>query len=97
MLLGSTSQRILNFSSQNLDNCRVFSMISLQFSIINISLSFKGVYTISLQFLRDLREEERKRERESVLKDWSLTNSLGYFDVTLTWILSGYVFWEFER
>ena len=38
-------------------------MISLQFSIINIFLSFKGVYTISLQHLRDLREEERKRER----------------------------------
>ena len=42
-------------------------MISLQFSIINIFLSFKGVYTISLQLLRDLREEEREEERESLL------------------------------
>ena len=31
-----------------------------------------------------MNEEERVRERESGLKDWSLTNSLGYFDVTLT-------------
>ena len=66
VLLGSTSQRIFNFSSQNLDNCRVFSMISLQFSFINIFLSFKGVYTISLQLLRDLRERKKERKRERV-------------------------------
>ena len=39
-------------------------MISLQFSFINIFLSFKEVHTISLQLLRDLREEEREEERE---------------------------------
>ena len=33
----------------------------------SLSLSFKGVYTISLQLLRDLREEEREEERESLL------------------------------
>ena len=33
---------LLVFLSLNLDNCRVFSMISLQFSIINIFLSFRG-------------------------------------------------------
>ena len=66
VLLGSTSQCILNYSSQNLDNCRVFSMLFLQFSLINIFLSFKEVYIISLQLLRDLREEEREEERGRV-------------------------------
>ena len=42
VLLRSTSQRILNFSLQNLDNCRDFSMISLQFFNINIFHSFRG-------------------------------------------------------
>ena len=45
-----------------------------------------------IQLLRDLRVKERKEERESGLKDWNLTNSLGYFDVTLTWFLRLYVF-----
>ena len=54
----------IGFSSQNLDNCRVFSMISLQFSIINIFLSFRGY----IQFHSDSsefweRKKERKRER----------------------------------
>ena len=66
VLLGSTSHRILNFLLQNLDNCLAFSMISLQFSIVNNFLSFKGVYTVSLQLLRNLREEERDEEREGV-------------------------------
>ena len=53
---------------------------------------FQGVNTISLQLLRDLREEERGEERECLL--WKIGVSqihLGYFDVTLTWFLSVYV------
>ena len=45
------------------------------------------------------RGRKRGRERESALKDWSLTNSLGYFDVTLTWFPRMYVFlgiWEMK-
>ena len=30
------------------------------------------------------------------MKDWSLTNSLAYFDVTLTWFLRMYALKEFE-
>ena len=94
VLLGSTSQLILNYSSQNHDNCRVFSMISLQFSIINIFLSFKEVYTISLQLLRDLKEEEREEERESLV--WKIGVSQVHWDI-LMWLWLGFsvcMFWE---
>ena len=62
------------------------SAFHCSFLILSFSfLSFWG-YT---QFHSNSSEiSERKkggRERESGLKDWSLTNSLGYFDVTLTW------------
>ena len=96
VFLSSTSQHILNFSSQNLDNYLVFSMISLQFSIINISFLSGGIYNFTPTPQRSERGRKR-RERESGLKDWSLTNSLGYFDVTLTWFLRMYVLEEFER
>ena len=52
-----------------------------------------GIYNFTPTPQRSERGRKRGRERESALKDWSLTNSLGYFDVTLTWFLSGYVFW----
>ena len=90
-LLDWTWQRIFNFS-RNLDNCRVFSMISLQFSFINIFL-FQGVYTISLQLLRNLREEEREEERESLL--WKIGVSQIHWDI-LMWLwlgFSGGMFW----
>ena len=70
--------------------------VFFNFPLLIISF-LKEVNTISLQLLRDLREEERVEERGFGLKGWSLTNSLGYFDVTLTWFLSGYVLREFER
>ena len=64
VLLGSTSQCILTFFSQNLDNYCVFSMISLQFSMVNIFLSFRRY----IQFHSNSseiweRKKERKRER----------------------------------
>ena len=64
VLLGSTSQRILNFFSQNV--CHVFSMISLQFSMINILLSFRG-YIHFTPTPQNLTEEEREEERESLV------------------------------
>ena len=91
VLLGSISQRIFKFSSQNLDNCRVFSMISLQFSFINIFISFSGYVQFHSNSSEISQRKKGGREREFALKDCSLTNSLGYFDVTLTWFLSGYV------
>ena len=57
------SMYISYFSSQNLDNYRVFS---INFPLLTF-LFFQKVYTISLQFLRDLREEEREEEREDTL------------------------------
>ena len=62
-LLDWTWQRLFNFS-QNLDNCLVFAMRSLQFSFINIFLSFRRY----IQFHSNSseiweRKKERKRER----------------------------------
>ena len=54
---------------QNLDNCHVFSIISLQFSIVNIFLSFRRY----IQFHSNSseiweRKKERKRGRAYILR-----------------------------
>ena len=63
------------------------------FNFLFLLSSFQGVLYSNPTPQRSEREREREgvRERVCALKDWSLTNSLGYFDVTLTWFLSGYV------
>ena len=52
--------------SKNLDNCHVFSMMPLQFSIINIFLFFQGGIN-SFTPTPQRSEKERKRGRESLL------------------------------
>ena len=69
VLLGSTSQRILNIFSQNLDNCHVFSMISLQFSFIdNHSLNQnKRIPQFVGTFCKDVMDNKEERGRVSVI------------------------------
>ena len=62
------------------------------FPLLTFSFLSGGIHNFTPTPQRSERGRKRGRERESALKDWSLTNSLGYFDVTLTWFLSGYVF-----
>ena len=97
VLLVSISQRILSFSSQNHDNCCVFSMISLQFSIINIFLSFRGY----IQFHSNSSEIwERKKEskRERVCFERLESHKfIGIFWCDFAWFLRRYVLGEFER
>ena len=59
-------------------------MICLQFPLLTFSFLSGGIYNFTSTPQRSERGRKRGRERESVLKDWSLTSSLGYFDVTLT-------------
>ena len=58
---------------------------------------FQGVNTISLQFLRDLREEEREEERESLL--WKIGVSQIHWDI-LMWLWLGFsdgMFWGYSN
>ena len=93
VLLGSNSQRILNFFSQNLDNCHVFSMISLQFSIINIFLSFRG-YVQFHSNSSEIWERKKERKRESML--WKIGVSQIHWDILMwLWIeISVGMFWR---
>ena len=56
-----------------------------------------GIYNFTPTPRRSERGRKRGSERESGLKDWSLTNSLGYFDVTLTLVSQDVCFGEPER
>ena len=89
VLFGSNLTTYINFFSQILSYFHVFSMISLQFSIFN---SFFFRFWISLQLLRDLREEEREEKRESLFWKIGVSQIHWYFDVTLTWFLRRFVF-----
>ena len=63
-----------------------FSMISLHFFNTYIFLSRRY---INFTPYSQRSEREGKREWDSASKDWSLTNSWGYFVVTLTFISVG--------
>ena len=63
----------------------VFSQWYLfHFPLLTFSFLSGGLYNFTPTPQRSEGGRKRGWERESALKDWSLTNSLGYFDVTLT-------------
>ena len=84
------SQYIFNFF------LKMFVMLSQQYlfncPLITFSFLYGGIYNFTPTPQRSERGRRRGRERESGLKDWNLTTSLGYFDVTLTWCLWMYLF-----
>ena len=61
----------------------VFSQWYLfNFPLLTFSFLSGGSHNFTPTLQRSEKERKRGRRRESGLKDWSLTNSLGYFDVT---------------
>ena len=69
------------------------------FSLFSYSFLSGGICNFTPTPQRSERGRKRGRERVSGLKDWNLTNSLGYFDLNLNCFLRWYVFlgiWEMK-